>query len=168
MLARAIWSRGEDEMFERILVVPCGLIDAELVETVRTELAGAFDLPVEVPAPLLDPVFAYNPNRGQFSAEAIIRKLPLSESALVLGIVDHDVYVPGVASLFGLADPERNCALVALPSLAPREIRHTESVGPHRPSRHTMRRAAREAVYQLQYAAAGRYVPTRHPETREH
>lgn len=89
------------------------------------------------------PEYAFNPRRGQYSADEILQRLRLDGAERVLGVVDLDLYVPHLNYAFGLADQTSQRAVIALPRL------HQRFYGlPEDPSRF-LERAVKEAVHEL-------------------
>lgn len=88
---------------------------------------------------------AYDQKRGQYMAEVMLSRL-LGEGGddnVILGIVDVDIYVPGLNFVFGLAQPHGNAALISLCRLDP-----TFYGKPREPDL-LLERAIKEAVHEL-------------------
>ena len=100
-----------------ILLIPFGEVVAPLLPNLRKVLARTFGCRCCVGKALPLPVTAFNARRKQYSAHAILNYLDHREGRLMLGIVDVDLYVPDLNFVFGLADPSRQRAVIALPQL---------------------------------------------------
>ena len=107
-------------------------------------LAEVFATVVAASTPIPVPKEAYEPFRGQYRADAllhVLRKGVLQER--VLGVVDKDLFVPGLNFVFGVADPESRRALIALARL------RQEFYGLNSNSHLFLLRAVKEAVHEL-------------------
>lgn len=100
-------------MASRILLFPFGAEASDLTAALAESLPLYIGLPVSVGEPLPYPEGSYNPFRGQHLAHPFLRSLPRTEGYNV-GLVDEDIYVPGLNFVFGLADPATRRAVVAL------------------------------------------------------
>ncbi len=92
-------------------------VDPAILQWLAAELPKAFKgVQIHSKRVLLDLPPPGGTNLKQYSAEAVLDSL--SPSALrTLALVDQDLYVPGLNFIFGLAQPERRRAIVALPRL---------------------------------------------------
>jgi predicted Zn-dependent protease len=111
--ARGIKSRVNEGIE---IVAECG-VDARLLDALSWALSENFNTPCHMAGWTLATVTAYNPRRGQYSAEAILRQVNPEGNAHVLAVVDVDIYVPPYGYVLGLAHPEQRRALIALPRL---------------------------------------------------
>ena len=70
-------------------------------------------------APLTAPTYAFNKDRGQYHANAILKRLaPLAEAGQsVLGLADVDLFVPDSPFVFGDADREARAGVVSIARL---------------------------------------------------
>jgi archaemetzincin len=100
-----------------ILLVKIGNVAPEILIYLRHVIESAFDCRCVAGASLSMPEFAYVPQRNQYSARAILDTLPRRRDGRVLGVVDLDLFVPELNFVFGLADPVRGRAVLALPRL---------------------------------------------------
>ncbi|MBC7262984.1 MAG: archaemetzincin family Zn-dependent metalloprotease [Chloroflexi bacterium] len=106
---------------ERISLVPIGEIEQEVLMVLAAALPRTFGWPYILELPLPAPDYAFDHRRGQYRVEPILdrlRALPL-ESARVLGVVNVDLYTPGLNFIFGQATMGGRDALIALPRLRP-------------------------------------------------
>lgn len=110
-------------MFLTILRV--GHVDIKIVEHVRKGLAKAFpdSLFRKSTAILQVPRDAYDSTRRQYNSSIIllnISKYAMSQQAdRILGITDHDLYVPGLNFVFGQAQHPGKAAIISLYRLKP-------------------------------------------------
>jgi len=124
-----------------IVIVPVGKAPAEVLSHVRSTAATTFNRLGKVGDSLSVPRAAFSTERGQISASAIARRLPLDGAERVLGVIDHDLYVPELNFVFGIAQGAR--ALIALPRL--RESFYGRRDDPSG----FLARVAKEAVHEL-------------------
>lgn len=107
------------EVIERISIVPIGEIEQEVLMVLAAALPRTFDWPCILELPLPAPDYAFDHRRGQYRVEPILDRLKaLSfESARVLGVVDVDLYTPGLNFIFGQATMGGRDTIIALPRL---------------------------------------------------
>jgi archaemetzincin len=111
--------RGGDGFIptELISITPIGKVERMVLGYLKRSLEGVFGTACRIGDPIPVPDFAFNRSRGQYSAEAILGQIHVEEGERVLGVVDLDLYVPGLNFVFGLADLSGKRALIALPRL---------------------------------------------------
>jgi len=101
-----------------ILIVPVGTIEREVLKAI-TEALAVFGKKVTVGHGLPEPDYAYDQKRQQFAAYPIIDQMQHHKEyhfhESVLGVVDKDLFVPGLNFVFGLAS--RRVAIVSLTRL---------------------------------------------------
>ena len=76
-----------------------------------------FGCPIEIILQPIDLDSAYEQQRGQYRAPALLAKLEsqgVSKDEKVLGIVDVDLYAPGLNFVFGQASMSSGVALISL------------------------------------------------------
>jgi archaemetzincin len=100
-------------------LVPIGQVDGAILTVIGEGLQEAFGRDCVLAAPLPHPDYAYERRRGQYLADAILARLrPLDLPAeRWLGIVDVDLYTPGLNFVFGQASVGGPAAVIALPRL---------------------------------------------------
>jgi len=101
----------------KISLKPIGSIDNDILAVLKERLNQTFGCPVEIipEADSLDQ--AYDPKRGQCLASVLLTRLKTSGMAKdekVLGIVDADLYAPGLNFVFGQADTAEGVAIISL------------------------------------------------------
>ncbi len=92
-------------------------VDPAILQWFAAELPKAFKgVQIHSKRVLLDLPPPGGTNLKQYSAETVLDSLSPSDLR-TLALVDQDLYVPGLNFIFGLAQPERRRAIVALPRL---------------------------------------------------
>ncbi|MEA3459148.1 MAG: archaemetzincin family Zn-dependent metalloprotease [Chloroflexota bacterium] len=102
-----------------IVLVPIGRVDQPILKIIGEALSEELDGSFSVAKALPHPDYAYNEKRAQYLSDAILAQLsqlPLSADRL-LGIVDLDLYTPGLNFVFGQASLSEREAIIALPRL---------------------------------------------------
>ncbi len=132
----------------RIALIPIGPVPEDVLAAIAPVVEARFPGRVAWRGPELPvPSDAYDPGRGQYRAEPLLRRLAARSagSERVLGVADLGLYVPGLNFIFGLAEPG-GPAVIALARLRPQfwgelpdEARFRE-------------RAIKEAVHELGHA----------------
>jgi len=104
-------------MDQLILIIPIEPMDSETLTALGLALGAVFHLPVKTGEALPIPSEAYNDRRGQYHSSLILDMLkPLRSPDVyrVLGVIDEDLYVPGLNFVFGEADIEKGVAVISL------------------------------------------------------
>jgi len=102
-----------------IVLVAVGEVDKNVVELLKNDLNRVFNKQIWVGKGMAEPVSAFNKRRNQYLSTAILSALmeqrddPAYEK--ILGIVDHDLYVPELNFVFGEASTK--AALISLTRL---------------------------------------------------
>jgi archaemetzincin len=100
----------------RLQLLPVGKIDGGLLNDIAPALAEMFHIPSEVLSSGLNPAFALHGERQQYHSSQILHKMQghvTDESWRVLGISDHDLYIPILTFVFGEAQIGGPCAVVS-------------------------------------------------------
>lgn len=103
-----------------IVLVPIGVVPADLLDYLTRSLAMIFGFPCEIAPSLPIPIAAYDRRRGQYRGDDILRLLiglEMPQARRVLGIIDADCYTPGLNFIFGQARMRGRDAFIALPRL---------------------------------------------------
>ncbi len=100
-----------------ILLIAVGRVPAVVGDWLGLGLTQAFMLPCRFSRPLPHPSFAWNAQRRQYLANAILDHVSPGESACALAVTDLDLYAVGLNFVFGLADQATRRAIIALPRL---------------------------------------------------
>ena len=101
----------------KIVVVPLGEIDYLLINRLASRLVSHFNIGVDILQGARLPREAYNEQRGQYYSTVILSKLEILKSSpgeKMLGVVDEDLYIPTLNSVFGEADPVGKAAVISL------------------------------------------------------
>ena len=106
-------------MGDKIYLVPIGPVDEDVLSVVGEGLATALGREWDVTDPLPHPAYAYHKRRQQYLSDAILSQLRQMAlpAARLLGLVDLDLYTPGLNFVFGQASMGGREALIALPRL---------------------------------------------------
>jgi archaemetzincin len=102
-----------------VLLVAFGTVSPKLIAAAAEALRATLDVPSRV-APSLDrPQYAFNKDRGQYHATAILRRLSAlrARAAPVVGVVDVDLFLPDAAYVIGDADRDAGAAVFSLARL---------------------------------------------------
>ncbi len=91
----------------KLKIVPVGVIDPEVLEVLKQGIEDVLPAEVCLGNALDSPLYAYDGQRNQYSAEEILNVLAESgfedEPEYLLGITDHDLYIPELTFVFGIA-----------------------------------------------------------------
>ena len=104
----------------KILLKPMGEVDAAIVDGLKSNLEQTFGCPVETVYEDYDLEYAYVPDRNQYLVDPIFSDLTEyspPEGEKVLGIVDVDIYAPGLNFLFSQSEISGGTSLVSLARL---------------------------------------------------
>lgn len=111
-----------------MLIIAVDRVPAEVGDWLKLGLPRAFALPCRSGRPLPHPSFAWNAQRRQYLADAVLNRVDRGSSLCALAVADLDLYVSGLNFVFGLADPAIRRAIVALPRLRQTYYRLTDEV----------------------------------------
>jgi len=100
-----------------ILLIAVDRVPAEVGDWLNLGLPKAFGLPCRTGRSLPHPSFAWNAQRRQYLADAVLDRVDPGSSACALAVADLDLYVSGLNFVFGLADQANRRAIIALPRL---------------------------------------------------
>lgn len=105
----------------KILIQPLGIVEENIVETVRNFLNDVFKLNVEISAKNMSiPNSFYNARRKQYDSDGVIEWLRGElnfKNGFVIGLADVDAYVKGLNFIFGEAIPTLRTCIVYLARL---------------------------------------------------
>jgi archaemetzincin len=100
----------------KILLLPLGTPDREILLMLRNDLGRRFSASIAIGEEVPVPANAWNPERSQYAAEAIVQVIVKqpgpAEYNRLLGISGCDLYVPGLNFVFGVATGD--VALISL------------------------------------------------------
>jgi len=133
-------------MGRRIILRPLAQIDSQLLEMLKKNLEYTFNCPVEIKPEIGSLHYACDPERKQYLSPRLLaglRRFGKEPDDRCLGIVDLDLYSPGLNFVFGEADIGSGVAIVSLCRLRPERygLPHSEAL--------FRDRAVKEAVHEL-------------------
>jgi len=105
-----------------LYLFPIGDVDSSVLAVLQDVLEEKFGFPCKIGSALPDPIYAYNPKRGQYKSTMILGKVrqALPQDALKgLGVTSVDLYVPMLNFVFGEAEVRGRCAVISLCRLKP-------------------------------------------------
>jgi len=130
----------------KIILKPLSQIDSQVLEILIQNLEHTFNCPVETKPETSSLDYAYDPKRRQYLSPRLLdslRKLSKQPGDRYLGIVDVDLYSPGLNFVFGEADIGSGVAIISLYRLRP------ERYGLAQDERLFQERAIKEVVHEL-------------------
>ena len=104
-------------MRQKTILRPLAQIDSYILEILKQSLEQTFDCPVEIKAQISSLDYAYDEKRKQYQAPrmlATLRSSSMEPGDRCLGIVDVDLYSPGLNFIFGEADISSGVAIISL------------------------------------------------------
>ena len=110
--------KGEDK--GTIYLIPVGKVAGELLIYLTSQIATQFPYEVKIGKAFPQASYAYNKRRNQYCSDLILRELEtldLAKTEKILGLVDLDLYTPGLNFVFGQASIGGKACLIALPRL---------------------------------------------------
>jgi archaemetzincin len=131
---------------EKIYLIPIGHIDEKLLGQIANDLQEMFSYTCVVGSRLDIPPVAFNVERSQFLASAILEQMKSylpQDGVRMLGVTDVDLYVPDLNFVFGLADVPGPTALISVCRL------WQEFYGLERDERLFRSRMMKEAIHEL-------------------
>jgi archaemetzincin len=140
----------------KIVLKPIGDIDSILLEKLKERLNQTFGCPVEIPLGNFNLKKAHDAGRKQYLATKLLSQLKKSGGAKgdkVLGIVDVDLYAPGLNFIFGQADTAAGTAVISLSRL------RQEYYGLVSDEELFIERAVKEAVHELGHTFGLEHCP---------
>jgi archaemetzincin len=130
----------------KIVLKPIGDIDSILLEKLKERLNQTFGCPVEIPLGNFNLKKAHDAGRKQYLATKLLSQLKKAVPAKgdkMLGIVDIDLYAPGLNFIFGQADTAAGIAVISLSRL------RQEYYGSAVDDELFLERTVKEAVHEL-------------------
>jgi archaemetzincin len=126
-----------------ILLIDVGRVPTEIGDWLNLGLPRPFRLPCRSGRPLAHPSFAWNAQRRQYLADAVLGHVDPGNSTCALAVADLDLYVSSLNFVFGLADRESRRAIIALPRLRQTYYRLPDDVNLFK------QRVLKEAIHEL-------------------
>ena len=130
----------------KIILKPIGNIDNNTLEELEEKLNQTFGCPVEVIPQAIKLEQAYDSKREQYLASKLLaglKKTGVAKDEKALGVVNVDLYAPGLHFIFGQADIASGAAIISLCRL------RQEFYGSPPDEALFMDRAIKEAVHEL-------------------
>ena len=103
-----------------IYIQPMCEVGEELLRYLGIRLEEIYGHPCMIALPVRIPEFSYSADRDQYNAEVIVEKIMENipdDAEKILGVVNVDLFVPGLNFVFGLA--AGNTAVISLARLRP-------------------------------------------------
>lgn len=107
-------------MEPRIYLAPERGVDEGALRAIAAALAATFGSPVERLPAGPEPDDAYDPQRGQYRSSDLLRRLvPLlpGDALAILGVTEHDLFIPVLRFVFGQARLGGGAAVISLARL---------------------------------------------------
>jgi len=104
-------------MEPKIILRPLAKIDSQTQEMLKHSLVQTFSCPVEVRTQISSLDHAYDKKRRQYLSSRLLstmRSFSMEPDDRCLGIVDVDLYAPGLNFIFGEADVSSGVAIISL------------------------------------------------------
>jgi archaemetzincin len=101
----------------KITLKPFGDVDSYVLHELQKLLGNSFGCPVEIGTTTDIPERAYRKGRGQYLASMmldVLKAINTSQDERKLGVIDADLYAPGLNFVFGQADPDYGVAIISL------------------------------------------------------
>ncbi len=96
-----------EEGNQGIVLVSVGKVDKEVIDVLKDNLSRVFNRQIFIAKEILEPHYAFNKKRNQYLSTVILNTLKGKKEYApyerILGIVDHDLYVPWLNFVFGEA-----------------------------------------------------------------
>ncbi len=131
---------------KKILIVPIGSVDADILKSIVNALEKIFHSRVELGKEIPIPQDSYDSKRRQYHSTIILRKMQVVKPKnfdLMLGVTDVDLYVPQLNFVFGEADVSSGITVISLARL------REEFYGLRPDKKLFCERAIKEAIHEL-------------------
>lgn len=137
-----------------IVLIPMGEIGGAILESLRQPLAQAFGQETQIGDKMLLLRENYYYSRNQYLASPFLSAIPLPDPGnRALGVVDVDIFAPGLNFVFGMADIPGRRALISLRRLRP------EFYGLPQDEKLFSERTLKEAVHELGHTYGLKHCP---------
>jgi len=137
-----------------VVLIPIGEVEEATLEALRQLLEEIFSQRTQIGNGLQLPRGSWNQHRGQHLATMLLALIhPPGANGRALGVVDVDIFAPGLNFVFGEADIAGKRALISLQRL------RQEFYGLPRDENLFRERALKEAVHELGHTYGLRHCP---------
>jgi archaemetzincin len=140
---------------ERIIILPLGKIEREVLDSIASGLHESFGADVLISKPVPVPASAYHPGRRSTAILWMLGRSTAGGQDCVLGVIDQDLYVPELNFVFGEADRDARTAVISITRLR----QEYYGQGPDRGR--FLARAVKEAVHELGHVVGFGHCPDR-------
>jgi archaemetzincin len=130
----------------KILIVPVGSIDSDILRNVSASLIETFHCSVDIGEEIPVPHGSYHAVRRQYHSTRILKELQAirgRDIERVLGVADVDLYVPELNFVFGEADLSSGVTVISVARL------RQEFYGQAQNRELLMERCVKEAIHEL-------------------
>jgi archaemetzincin len=130
----------------KILIIPMGSVDPDILKAISTSLEKTFHCLVETGSEMPIPQDSYDNRRKQYHSTTMLKALrgiKQGNFGRMLGVTDVDLYVPKLNFVFGEADLLSGAAVISLTRL------RQEFYGLPPDGKLFYERAVKEAVHEL-------------------
>ena len=138
----------------RIFIVPVGKIQWWLLSAVKDYLQELFHKETVIADEISPPFELLNRDRGQLSSTGLLEAIAKrGYNGMVLGVIDLDIFVPGLNFVFGEADPAEGVAVISITRLK------EEFYGRDVDQDLLLERTLKEAVHEIGHLYGLRHCP---------
>lgn len=130
----------------KILIVPVGRIDSDVLKNISASLIKTFHRSVDIGEEIPVPHGSYHARRGQYHSTKILKELQAmrgKDIERVLGVTDVDLYVPELNFVFGEADISSGVTVISVTRL------RQEFYGQPQNRELLIERCVKEAIHEL-------------------
>lgn len=141
---------------EGIFIIPIGTVDSDILRDIANALKETFHCEIGLGREIPIPRNAYNNKRRQYHSTTIlkdIQSLKPENFVRLLGVIDVDLYVPGLNFVFGEADIFAGVAVISLTRL------REEFYGLHPDKGLFHMRAIKEAIHEIGHTCSLSHCP---------
>jgi hypothetical protein len=107
LLAGCSRDSGAESGSHKVVLVPIGPVPMEVLTQLRTDLPAIIRRDVVMGAEIPLPAASFQPSRKQHLGQALLDELKrhdVPDADRVVGLIDADVYAPGLNFIFGQAE----------------------------------------------------------------
>jgi len=108
----------DEDILREIRIIPMGIVSSEDVVLLRQILKQNFfttTVQIHIVEPRDLPQSAFDQSRNQYNAKSLIQSFEKTghPSVRLVGVIDEDMYVPGLPFVFSIAKPEGNSVILS-------------------------------------------------------